>query len=83
MDFYKQLESERPEPETDFVYDVLTINLFMIESGDYYFWDPLAAAILTDEKLATLRNLLFASTPTKVLPVAQPKSNPVAPSLVW
>lgn len=52
MDFYNRLESEHSEPEAAFILDVLTYNLFMIQSDSYFFWDPLAAAILVDETLA-------------------------------
>lgn len=53
MDFYKQIESDRTTPEADFVYQALTTQLDFIRSGGYYFWDPLAAAIATDNSLAT------------------------------
>jgi inosine-uridine nucleoside N-ribohydrolase len=54
MDFYARLENDHPSPEAAFVYDVLTANLSMIQSGSYYFWDPLAAAVLSDEPLVTI-----------------------------
>jgi pyrimidine-specific ribonucleoside hydrolase len=50
--FYKRLARNRPTPEAKFVFDVLTMLKDLIDSGGYYFWDPLAAAILTDESLA-------------------------------
>ena len=31
--------------EAEFVYQVLTQNIGFVRSGDYYFWDPLTAAI--------------------------------------
>jgi pyrimidine-specific ribonucleoside hydrolase len=65
MDFYNRLESEHPEPEAAFVFDVLTGNLFMIENEAYYFWDPLAAAILTDETLATIEELTICVDTTE------------------
>ncbi|MFN2302328.1 MAG: nucleoside hydrolase, partial [Anaerolineales bacterium] len=57
MDFYNRLEFKHPTPEAGFVFDVLTGNLFMIEYNTYFFWDPLAAAILADETLATIEEL--------------------------
>ncbi|MBI5293429.1 MAG: nucleoside hydrolase [Chloroflexi bacterium] len=54
--FYNRLESNHISPEATFVYDVLTKRKAFIDSGGYYFWDPLAAAILTDESLATFQN---------------------------
>ena len=54
--FYKRLASSHTTPEATFVFDVLTQMQGLIDSGGYYFWDSLAAAILTDESLATLQN---------------------------
>jgi pyrimidine-specific ribonucleoside hydrolase len=51
--FYEQLKDSHTSPEATFVFDLLTKNRGFIASGGYYFWDPLAAAILTDENLAT------------------------------
>lgn len=59
MEFYKRLEEDRSTPEADFVYQALTTQVDFIGSGGYFFWDPLAAAVATDETLATIaeRNL--------------------------
>jgi inosine-uridine nucleoside N-ribohydrolase len=54
--FYNRLKSNHTSPEATFVFDVLTQQKAFIESGGYYFWDPLAAAILTDDSLATFQN---------------------------
>jgi len=54
MDFYKRLETDHTTPEADFVYQLLSLNQDFIESGFYFFWDPLAAAIASDESLATI-----------------------------
>lgn len=54
MEFYNQLGAEKKTPEAEFVYTVLTNSKDFIESGGYYFWDPLAAAIMADPALATL-----------------------------
>ena len=51
--FYRQLKANHASPEAGFVYDLLTAQQDFIEAGGYFFWDPLAAAILTDESLAT------------------------------
>jgi len=53
MDFYNRLKADHASPVATFVFDALTQNLAFIQSGGYYFWDPLAAAILADESLAT------------------------------
>ncbi len=54
--FYNRLKSNHTSPEATFVFDVLTQQKAFIDSGGYYFWDPLAAAILADESLATFQN---------------------------
>lgn len=53
--FYQRLKAEHVSPVAGFVFDVLTRRFGLIQAGGYYFWDPLAAAILTDESLATLQ----------------------------
>ncbi|HXF86422.1 MAG TPA: nucleoside hydrolase [Anaerolineales bacterium] len=53
--FVKRLKNDRQTAEANFVFDLLTKTQYhdFIRSGGYYFWDPLAAAILTDNSLAT------------------------------
>jgi inosine-uridine nucleoside N-ribohydrolase len=53
MGFYRRLRRDRKTPTAQFAYRVLTQVLDYIRGGAYYFWDPLAAAIATDESLAT------------------------------
>lgn len=55
--FYERLEVDHPEEEAGFAYDVLATRLDSIRSGGYYFWDPLAAAILVDESLASIKEM--------------------------
>jgi inosine-uridine nucleoside N-ribohydrolase len=50
--FYNRVEDNHSSPEASFVFEVLTRMHGFIESGGYYFWDPLTAAILTDGTLA-------------------------------
>lgn len=54
--FYERLASNHTTAEATFAFDVLTQLKGLIDSGGYFFWDPLAAAILTDESLATFQN---------------------------
>jgi inosine-uridine nucleoside N-ribohydrolase len=54
--FFKRLKKDHSTPEATFVFDVLTQRYDFIKSGTFYFWDPLAAAILTDNSLATFEN---------------------------
>jgi pyrimidine-specific ribonucleoside hydrolase len=51
--FYGRLKDDHGSPEATFVFDLLTKQYGSLESGGYYFWDPLAAAILTNEGLGT------------------------------
>ena len=53
VDFLQQLGHNHATAEADFVYTALEDIQGFIESGNYYFWDPLAAAILKDGGLAT------------------------------
>lgn len=55
MDFYHLLGSKRTTPEARFVNDLMNSELDVIASGINSFWDPLTAAILADESLATIR----------------------------
>lgn len=65
LSFVDRLAAARQTPEAEFVYGLLVGNLGFIESGGYYFWDPLAAAVLTDESLVTLssRDVTVIDTP--------------------
>jgi len=57
MDFYKQIKNDRGTPAAEFVYRTLTQKENDIRQGWYYFWDPLAAAIATEESLAKFQQL--------------------------
>lgn len=74
-DFHRRLERDRATPEADFVYAVLTEQNSVIDSGGYFFWDPLAAAILTDESLA-----VFDSRPLSVSEAEGPDSGRLLPA---
>ena len=50
MDFYRRLEEDRTTSVAEFVYRVLQAQEGAIRSGQYYFWDPLAAMIATEEE---------------------------------
>jgi pyrimidine-specific ribonucleoside hydrolase len=51
--FVKRIKKDRQTPEAQFVFDLLTKYDDFIRTGGYYFWDPLAAGILTENSLAT------------------------------
>jgi pyrimidine-specific ribonucleoside hydrolase len=59
--FIERLKEYRNTPEAMFVFDVLSKTQYydFVQFGGFYFWDPLAAVILTDNSLAVFetRNL--------------------------
>lgn len=64
-DFYARLQSNHKTPEATFVYDLYTKNHWLIDSGTIYFWDQFAAAVLSDESLATFQNANICVTETE------------------
>ncbi|GAA0297298.1 hypothetical protein GCM10009087_03840 [Sphingomonas oligophenolica] len=50
--FYNRFAAAATSPAARFVHDALTADLSFVTSGGFYFWDPLAAAILVDPSLA-------------------------------
>ena len=50
--FYSRIKARHTTPEATFVFDTLTQYSKYLDAGGFYFWDPLAAALLTDETLA-------------------------------
>lgn len=57
IEFYRRLQKDRTTSVAEFVYRVLAAQEENVRSGRYYFWDPLAAAIATDESLGTFREM--------------------------
>ena len=52
--FMDTLEANQSTPESQFVYTALSGSSDSIAAGGYYFWDPLAAVVLSDPSLVTL-----------------------------
>ncbi len=50
--FFEHLKENRKTSVADFVYQVLKQDEESIYRGEYYFWDPLAAGVLSDETIA-------------------------------
>jgi inosine-uridine nucleoside N-ribohydrolase len=73
--FYQRLKADHVSPVAGFVFDVLTKRYALIQSGGYYFWDPLAAAILTDDSLAT-----FQTRALSIIETEGPESGRTQPS---
>jgi len=61
---FSRLESEHTTPEATFVYEVLGAHSDVFDKGSYYLWDPLAAAILTDDSVGIFqdKNLCVVET---------------------
>jgi len=54
MEFLDAFTAAAATPEAKFIAQALAGNAESIESGGYFFWDPLAAAVMTDPELVTL-----------------------------
>jgi pyrimidine-specific ribonucleoside hydrolase len=54
MEFLDSFTAAAATPEAEFVAQAMAGNSESIESGGYFFWDPLAAAVLTNPELVTL-----------------------------
>ena len=55
--FVEKLGELRSTAVAYFAHEVLMSNRDFVESGEYYFWDPMTAAIVTDEGLATFQEI--------------------------
>ncbi len=53
MEFLQELEKNQITNTSKFIYSVMNQMQDSIRSGTYYFWDPLSAAILVDNSVAT------------------------------
>jgi inosine-uridine nucleoside N-ribohydrolase len=67
--FYNRFAAAATSPAARFVHDALTADLSFVLSGNFFFWDPLAAAILVDPTLVESASPL--SPETKPLSVTQ------------
>jgi pyrimidine-specific ribonucleoside hydrolase len=54
VEFMEKLEAAQDTPEAKFIYQALSANMGSIESGGYFFWDPLAAMVMADPEIVTL-----------------------------
>jgi pyrimidine-specific ribonucleoside hydrolase len=64
-DFVAKLDAAPATPEAKFVSTLLANNAESIAAGQYFFWDPLAAAVMIDSDLVTLtpRDVTVIDTP--------------------
>jgi inosine-uridine nucleoside N-ribohydrolase len=51
--FFEQIAASHATPEAEFVYRLLRRIKPALAGGEFYFWDPLAAAVATDESIAS------------------------------
>jgi pyrimidine-specific ribonucleoside hydrolase len=54
---YLAFEQNHATPAAEVVYDLMRNSPYLYSGGGNYFWDPLAAAILTDPSLATIETV--------------------------
>ncbi len=53
--FYNRFSSRRTSRAAEFIHDALTADIAFVMSGDFFFWDPLAAAVVTTPELVKSR----------------------------
>jgi inosine-uridine nucleoside N-ribohydrolase len=74
LDFVERLAADSETPQAKFAAQVMD-NLREVIGFGYYFWDPLAAAVLVDESLTT-----FASADLTVVTDEGPESGRIVPA---
>jgi pyrimidine-specific ribonucleoside hydrolase len=57
LPFYDRIQQRHKTPQAAFIYQTLTADIPFVQSGSFFFWDPLAAAVLTDPALASGKEL--------------------------
>jgi inosine-uridine nucleoside N-ribohydrolase len=57
LPFYDRLQQRHVTPAAAFIYQVMTADIAFVQSGNFFAWDPLAAAILTDESIGRFTDL--------------------------
>ncbi len=77
LTFLKQIQTEKKTPAAELVATLLENSKDFIQSGFYYFWDQLAAAVLVDPSLVTLteRNISVVDIPGADYGRTQPVGN--------
>ena len=54
---FQAFEQNHTTPAAEVVYQLMQTNPYLYQGGGNYFWDPLAAAILTDRSLGTIETV--------------------------
>ncbi|HEY4640060.1 MAG TPA: nucleoside hydrolase [Thermoanaerobaculia bacterium] len=57
LPFYDRLQQRHTTPQAAFIYQVLTADIPFVQSGTFFFWDPLAAATLVDPTVTSGKTL--------------------------
>ena len=55
--FYDRIQKNHRTPQASFIYQALTADLAFVQSGTFFFWDPLAAVTLTDPDVTSGRTM--------------------------
>lgn len=55
--FYDRIQQNHRTPQASFIYQALTADLAFVQSGTFFFWDPLAAATLTNPDVTSGRTM--------------------------
>lgn len=57
LPFYDRIQQRHTTPQAAFIYQALTADIPFVQSGTFFFWDPLAAATLTNPEIASGRTM--------------------------
>jgi pyrimidine-specific ribonucleoside hydrolase len=57
LPFYDRIQQRHTTPQAAFIYQTLTADIPFVQSGEFFFWDPLAAATLTDPEVTSGKTL--------------------------
>jgi inosine-uridine nucleoside N-ribohydrolase len=57
LPFYDRIQQDHTTPQAAFIYQTLTADIPFVQSGDFFFWDPLAAATLTNPEICSGKTL--------------------------
>ena len=53
LPFYDRIQQRHTTAQAAFIYQTLTADIPFVQSGTFYFWDPLAAATLVDPSVTS------------------------------
>jgi len=55
--FYESLSDTLNTPSANFVHEMLSANLDLVDSGGFQFWDTLTSVIFTEESIASFKEI--------------------------